>query len=130
MLFGSKAYNPFALDRWALGVNIASLFTHIGPVRLPSPESSDDDADDNYDLTGRWSRPTFLSAAAKEARRYGPVKRSALFDGGYSDFALIGSIFKSLGTPTLDTWPVSNVQNCCKTLVGKLLNDAHLPNHT
>lgn len=37
----------------------------------------------------------------------GHIVRSSLFEGGFSDFALIGSIFKILGTPTLKTWPVS-----------------------
>lgn len=35
-----------------------------------------------------------------------PVVREALFDGGLSDFTLIGSIFKIIGTPDLQTWPV------------------------
>jgi serine/threonine protein kinase len=91
LLFGSHAYDPFALDKWSLGVAIASFFTHIGPTRLPSPES------DEEQFT-----PSFM----KYVSRVGSVKREALFEGGFSDFALIGSIFKIMGTPTLDTWPV------------------------
>lgn len=40
----------------------------------------------------------------------GPVVRSSLFEGGYSDFALIGSIFRIRGTPSLETWPVSQAE--------------------
>lgn len=42
-----------------------------------------------------------------KSKSTGPIERSTLFEGGFSDFALIGSIFKTLGTPTLETWPVS-----------------------
>lgn len=35
-----------------------------------------------------------------------PPERRPLFVGDKSDFALIGSIFRVVGTPTVETWPV------------------------
>lgn len=96
LLFGSRSYNPFALDRWALGAAISSFFTAVGPTRPPSPDS-----DEPYS--------PFMAAMPS-----GPIVRSTLFEGALSDFALIGSIFKILGTPTLETWPVN--QSCLHQL--------------
>lgn len=36
-----------------------------------------------------------------------PNLRGGLFTSDLGDFALIGSIFRVIGTPTLETWPVS-----------------------
>ncbi|KAK9900919.1 kinase-like protein [Cystobasidium minutum MCA 4210] len=91
LLFGSRSYNPFALDRWSLGVTIANFFTEIGPRRPPTPDSDEPRAPFS-----------FMNVAVSTA---GPIERSTLFEGGYSDFALIGSIFRTLGTPSLETWP-------------------------
>jgi serine/threonine protein kinase len=94
LLFGSRSYDPFAIDRWALGATIASFFTTIGPTRSPSPDSDE-------------PQMSFMSTLAP-----GPIVRLSFFEGGFSDFALIGSIFKTLGTPSLKTWQVSMLLTC------------------
>lgn len=94
LLFGSKAYDPFALDIWSLGATIAEFFTFIGPEPPSSPSS---DTSDPPVVLPPWQVPAQVV----------PVKRFSLFEGGMSDFTLIGSMFKILGTPTIETWPVS-----------------------
>ena len=91
LLFGSRAYNALSLDRWALGVVFASFFTSISSSRPPSPFSDD--------------------SAEASLPPIGPLHRLDLFEGGFSDFTLIGSIFKVLGTPDTNVWPVSRY--CC-----------------
>jgi len=36
-----------------------------------------------------------------------PPARTTLFDDGFGDIGLAGSIFRVLGTPNPETWPVS-----------------------
>lgn len=80
-----------AVDRWMLGATIAELYTSPAVAeKLPSSPSSDDSF-------GYGDEPA-------QAQR-----KSSLFDGGMSDFTLIGSIFKTLGTPTVETWPVGRL---------------------
>jgi len=40
-----------------------------------------------------------------------PPPRTTLFDDGFGDIGLAGSIFRVLGTPTPETWPVS-ISSC------------------
>jgi len=40
-----------------------------------------------------------------------PRARTTLFDDGFGDIGLAGSIFRVLGTPTPETWPVS-ISSC------------------
>lgn len=98
LLFGSRSYNPIASDRWSLGATISSFFTHVGPTMPPSPDSDE-------------PRLSFMASLPS-----GPIVRSTLFDGGFSDFALIGSMFKIRGTPTLETWPVSYPALACRPI--------------
>lgn len=39
-------------------------------------------------------------------RKGGDLIRESIFKGEFGEFALIGSIFRCLGTPTVQTWPV------------------------
>ena len=88
LLFGARDYDPFAVDLWALGCNIAEFFTVL--------ESEVHDGDDTPDAAmPTWMKPKPV------------LKRRSLLNGGLSDFTLIGSMFKLLGTPTLENWPVS-----------------------
>ncbi|GAA6034681.1 hypothetical protein JCM8097_001114 [Rhodosporidiobolus ruineniae] len=89
LVFGSHSYFPSAIDLWALGCTLAELFTPFSTPSPPSPPSSD----------GGWGR--FRDEPAEEE---GP-RRKTLFEGGHSDFALAGSIFRVLGTPTVESWP-------------------------
>lgn len=38
------------------------------------------------------------------------LKRLSLFKSEYGDFALMGSIFRIIGTPTIETWPVRSIE--------------------
>jgi cyclin-dependent kinase 8/11 len=123
LLFGSRSYDPLCIDRWALGCCIAQFFTPFAADGAGS-DSDETSEDKSSGIPSPWDaieqksrgpqssagnappRPAWMGTNIR-ARRPKPVKKAALFDGGWSDFALIGSIFKTLGTPSLDTWPVS-----------------------
>jgi hypothetical protein len=59
---------------------------------VPLPDSDSEDEDEDVDPLEEVIRP--------------PV-RTTLFDDGFGDIGLAGSIFRVLGTPTEETWPVS-----------------------
>ena len=86
LLFGHKAYGP-ELDLWAAGCVVAEC------VRRG------------------------LSTSKKPDVRIGPAEWS-LFDPGElgTEFALIKSIFGTLGTPTDETWPVSSLSTPHETI--------------
>ncbi|GAA5824408.1 hypothetical protein JCM3770_004591, partial [Rhodotorula araucariae] len=92
LLFGSRAYSPIALDLWAMGATLAALFRPLAFPREPFPASDD----------------SFERAYRQHATPPPPptLQRVPLFDGGASDFVLVASVFRVLGTPTVDTWPV------------------------
>ena len=78
LLFGHKAYGP-EIDMWSAGCVVAECVRRgLDGIEKPSMETEEAD----------WT----------------------LFDNGElgSDLALINSIFKTLGTPTDETWPVSS----------------------
>jgi serine/threonine protein kinase len=84
LLFSPTTYDPFALDLWGIGVVITDMFR---PIPLPNSDSEDEDP------------------LEEEVKR--PPIRTTLFDDGFGDIGLAGSIFRVLGTPTGETWPVS-----------------------
>jgi hypothetical protein len=63
---------------------------------VPLPDSDSEDEDEDVDPLEEVIRP--------------PV-RTTLFDDGFGDIGLAGSIFRVLGTPTAETWPVS-ISSC------------------
>ncbi|GAA5824387.1 hypothetical protein JCM3770_004586, partial [Rhodotorula araucariae] len=91
LLFGSRAYSPIALDLWAMGATLAALFRPLAFPREPSPAS-----DDSFERAYRQHATPPLPPT---------LQRVPLFDGGASDFVLAASVFRVLGTPTVDTWP-------------------------
>ncbi|ORY77570.1 kinase-like domain-containing protein [Leucosporidium creatinivorum] len=96
LIFASKTYDPLALDLWALGATLAEFFTPLEAPTRPSPPSSPPS-----DRNGRWAD----DMSDDEEEFDSAPGRQTLFDGSRTDFALTGSIFKLLGTPTLNTWP-------------------------
>jgi serine/threonine protein kinase len=89
LLFGSRDYDPFALDLWALGTVIAEFYTPLQQVPTsPASSRSGSPLDDDDGHETPWTRAT-------------------LFNGSRSELALIGSIFRELGSPTRESWPVS-----------------------
>jgi hypothetical protein len=71
-----------------LGTTIAEFFT--ATAKAESRSDSD------------YSAESFDTEPLESSTR-----KTSFFDGGMSDFTLIGSIFKTLGTPTAESWPVS-----------------------
>jgi len=89
LLFSATSYNPFAIDIWALGTTIAGLFlTSSASSDIPVIDPLDDSRSD-------------LSTEGEDSTR------SSLFDSTYGDLGLAASIFRVLGTPNSESWPVS-----------------------
>ncbi|KAI5481642.1 arylamine N-acetyltransferase [Pseudohyphozyma bogoriensis] len=97
LLFGSRDYDPFAIDLWALGATIAGLFRPFEPLETSHPPS-DSGSDAGSDAGSYWEEEREGDVAKQPTRQ-------TLFKTSPSEFALIGSIFKVLGTPTMETWP-------------------------
>ncbi|TFK96934.1 kinase-like domain-containing protein [Pterulicium gracile] len=108
LLFGTRAYDPFAVDLWSAGCLLAEFFT---PLKKHHPDGSEDsfaDSDDEED-TGTTSprEPFILPSKAGHLQddfEDGEWERVTLFDGERGELGLIGSIFKIRGTPTDASW--------------------------
>ncbi|GAA5985763.1 hypothetical protein JCM10908_007104 [Rhodotorula pacifica] len=92
LIFGSRTYDPFALDLWALGCTLSDLFRPLSLPSPPSPPSSEDSFERAY-----------RQHATPEPEP--KLRRETLFDASLSDFVLAASIFRVLGTPTVEAWP-------------------------
>ena len=92
LIFASRAYDPRALDLWALGATLASLFRPLVHPRPPSPDSEDSFERYYHECATPPPEPS--------------LQREPLFGGAASDFVLAASVFRVLGTPTVETWPV------------------------
>ncbi|KAJ4490190.1 kinase-like domain-containing protein [Lentinula aciculospora] len=86
LLFGTRSYDPYAIDLWSLGAVFAEFFTLLTP--LSSSPSSDD-----YPYPSR-SDPN--SSSQRSPTRY---TRNSLFDVSRGEIGLAWSIFKVFGTP-------------------------------
>ncbi|GAA5848600.1 hypothetical protein JCM9279_002714 [Rhodotorula babjevae] len=91
LIFASRAYDPPALDLWALGATLATLFRPLVYPRPPSPDSEDSFERYYHECATPPPEPT--------------LRREPLFDGAASDFVLAASVFRILGTPTVESWP-------------------------
>ncbi|GAA5973936.1 hypothetical protein JCM11641_001230 [Rhodosporidiobolus odoratus] len=92
LVFASRTYSPPAIDLWALAATLCEFFTPLETPSPPSPPSSEDSMEREWRL--------------REEQEEGPrLSRKNLFRGGQSDFALIASIFRVLGTPNVAEWP-------------------------
>jgi serine/threonine protein kinase len=79
-------YDAFAIDLWAMGVVITDMFDHILQEDESNEEEELRDPLDNNDSPRLVRKP--------------------LFNDEFGDIGLAGGIFKILGTPTMETWPV------------------------
>ena len=104
LLFGTRTYDPLAIDLWSLGATFVQFFT---PLRLCSDGDDDDDTEtdtlDNAPLTP-FIVPKNLEIGYPGAQ----WTRDSLFNGERGEIGLAWSIFKIFGTPTADSWPVSD----------------------
>jgi serine/threonine protein kinase len=89
LLFSPTTYDPFALDLWGIGVVITDMFR---PTPLQNADSDSEDGDQDPLEEEVIRSPT----------------QTTLFDDGFGDIGLAGSIFRVLGNPTAETWPVSS----------------------
>ncbi|GAA6020499.1 hypothetical protein JCM11491_001377 [Sporobolomyces phaffii] len=94
LVFAARSYDIFAIDVWALAATICELFRPFEPAPASSSPSSPDP----------FSERTSFGFAPSEPLTSSP-KRESLFNSGQSDFVLAASIFRIVGTPTLETWP-------------------------
>ncbi|KAG5351279.1 hypothetical protein C0989_007102 [Termitomyces sp. Mn162] len=104
LLFGTRDYDPFAIDLWSAGATFAEFFT---PFRLYSdsdydePEEEDEEEGKETPALEPFIVPEHL-VRARETR----WERDTLFNGTRGELGLAWSIFKIRGTPTKDNWPV------------------------
>lgn len=105
LVFASRDYDPFVLDLWALGATLSEFFTALELPVPPSPDSEDEFERYYRQCATPPPEPT--------------LQRKTLFDGGASDFLLAASIFRVLGTPTSETWPVSMILSLPKSSVSR-----------
>ena len=103
LLFGTRTYDPLAIDLWSLGATFAQFFTAL---RL-----SDDDVDDteiDKELEPDDAPPTpFIVPKHLRSNPGSQWTRESLFNGDMGEIGLAWSIFKIFGTPTAESWPVS-----------------------
>lgn len=91
LLFSPKTYDACALDLWAIGVVITDFLFYV-----PIPDSDSEDEDELEDPFDPF----------EEEIIFRPRPRRILFDASYGDIGLAGNIFRVLGTPSEETWPV------------------------
>ncbi|GAA5834590.1 hypothetical protein JCM11251_007048 [Rhodosporidiobolus azoricus] len=94
LVFASRTYDAPAIDLWALATTLCEFFTPLETPPPLSPASS-------VDIDDAWRHYRDDDESETEET----LRRKTLFDGGASDFLLAGSIFRVLGTPTVETWP-------------------------
>ena len=102
-MFASRDYNPFAIDLWALGCTLSELFRSFALPKTETETAADDSDDSESDSFERAYRQ--YATPEPEPK----PARQTLFDASLSDFVLAASIFRVLGTPTLETWPVNSL---------------------
>ncbi|KDE05227.1 CMGC/CDK protein kinase [Microbotryum lychnidis-dioicae p1A1 Lamole] len=110
LIFGSNAYDPKGLDHWMLGCTLAEFWTPF-ENSTRDPDSDDSDSNSNSDpQDGYWSEPP-LTHSSRPTQNPAPPQRPnrqrlfTLPSRNPTDFSLLASIFSTLGTPTLQTWP-------------------------
>lgn len=91
-LLFSETYDPQAIDLWSAGVTLSECFAvDLGADSDPLSDSDDDEIE------------------GFQLRR--PPPRQTLFSAEFGEIGLAGSIFRVLGTPTEQTWPVRFVNH-------------------
>jgi serine/threonine protein kinase len=105
LLFGTRSYDPFAIDLWSVGATFAEFFT---PLRLCSDDEDEDDGfgEETDPEEKDKPPPPFIVPSIPPSISSSRWHRDSLFDGTRGELGLAWSIFKIRGTPTADTWPV------------------------
>lgn len=85
------------LDIWALGVILAEC--HVRARAMTVSSFGSDDSDPDIDPLDGDVRPVSRNS----------TRPARLFDDTFGEVGLAASIFRVLGTPTPDSWPVSPI---------------------
>ena len=93
LLFSPHCYDATKVDMWSLGCLLAGLFTTLRLL--------DEDEDDETDAGEDRDKP-FVFASCSQ----GKWVRDSLFNASRGEIGLAWSIFRILGTPNEETWPV------------------------
>jgi serine/threonine protein kinase len=107
LLFGTRTYDPLAIDLWSLGATFAQFFT-----ALRSAERGNDDGDEDTEFDTDLEIAPTPFIVPKHLRISNPGAqwtRDSLFNGERGEIGLAWSIFKIFGTPTAESWPVSHI---------------------
>jgi serine/threonine protein kinase len=122
LLFGADSYSPMLIDLWALGATLCEFFTPMMYAPMDSTIVVDIDSLQNSETTrlepynfGKVETPESVSSEDEKrsewsfaSMRKGAMwTRQTMFDGGRGEIGLAGSIFRLLGTPGEEDWPVS-----------------------
>lgn len=94
LLFSPRLYDAPAIDLWSAGVALAEFFR-------PAKPDTDSDSDEDE----------FHDAEMDPLDDPHPASPAPLFDASFGEIGLAASIFKRLGTPTAESWPVSCITN-------------------
>lgn len=110
LLFGSKDYDPLAVDLWGLGATLAEFFM---PLRLLDRwEDSDSDGDDESGSDTAIDPEPFIVPVKLRSQVVLPGAkwiRDSLFDASRGSIGLAWSIFQIRGTPNSGIWLVWQV---------------------
>jgi serine/threonine protein kinase len=101
LLFGTRSYDPFAIDLWSFGATFAEFFTPL--CLLDSDHAAFDDEESSNVEESQPPRPFFVARNPSPDARW---IRNTLFDSSRGELGLAWSIFRVRGTPTPDIWPV------------------------
>jgi serine/threonine protein kinase len=100
LLFGTRSYDPFAIDLWSFGATFAEFFT---PLRLLDSDISALDEENSDVEEFQPPRPFFVARNVGLDARW---VRNTLFNSSRGELGLAWSIFRVRGTPTPAIWPV------------------------
>jgi hypothetical protein len=110
-MYNPKKYDPPSTDLWSMGVTMAIFYAPIhleldedelSDSESTSASSKDQPSTSSLPSTPGYAIPVGLSSIPLNAM----WRRDALFDATRGEIALLWSIFRLMGTPTKDSWPV------------------------
>lgn len=105
LLFGSRDYDPLAIDLWGLGATLAEFFT---PLRLLDRWGDSESDSESGSESATEVQPFIIPNKLRSQLGLPGAKwaRESLFDASRGSIGLAWSIFKIRGTPNSDMWPV------------------------
>lgn len=111
LMYSPKKYDPAGADLWSMGVTMAIFYAPIhleldedgsSDSRSSSASSKEQRSPSSVRSTPGYVIPVGLSSIPLHAT----WRRDALFIATRGEIAMLWSIFRLMGTPTEDSWPV------------------------